>query len=149
MRARARVCVRVRFHSLVNGALIDRHAWWLARVLNAGEVWVNGSLVATCETDLRKPHDNVKVYMADPWHSPALAYLRNVRYQRISYHHSNFYNQFTDYDDEDSVDEIVAGLVDLTDEHSDVLDSLEVSGATALSCPPCVHTWSSGNRLLS
>ena len=54
-------------------------------------------------------------------------YLRNVFYQRLGMHHAAFYNEYTDYDNEDSLDERLADLTETVDEGlAEVYDTLEV-----------------------
>lgn len=75
-----------------------------------GEIYYNEVYKGTINSDMRMPHDNTEVWLADPWHTASSAQLRNVKYRRISYHQSLFYNQFTSGDVEDSLADRVAAL---------------------------------------
>ena len=77
-------------------------------------------------TDERMPHDNVEVWAADPWHKPAQAKVRNFKYQRISYHHAGFYNDFSSIGDyEESIENRLEDAEDFIDDAEERLTKLE------------------------
>jgi len=87
----------------------------LRTVDDEGRIYYNDTYMGSISTDQRLPHDDVQVWMADPWHEPARAWLRNVKYQRIAFHHANFYNDFTKHDLESSIEERIETLEEFAD----------------------------------